>query len=178
LFYSSGWFAGECRVGHYQPAFSVVDQRSAGVRAMPTDAGRAVELQAKPGWRAELKSLLDRMITARGPSQHGFLGSTRYEVLVDGDLLVDIADWESAEAPTVHMQQAAATGAYAPVLELLAAPLRATVITQLPWPNPHWRRRRQDGPTWPRSSTEHRMHRSERSRRLRPIDGGAPSGGA
>jgi len=31
-------------------------------------------------------------------------------VLADSDLLVEIADWESAEARTVHMQQAAATG--------------------------------------------------------------------
>jgi len=30
------------------------------------------------------------------------------------------------------MNQAAATGAYAPLLELLAAPFRVTVISQLP----------------------------------------------
>ena len=30
------------------------------------------------------------------------------------------------------MKEAAATGAYAPLLELLAAPFRATVISQLP----------------------------------------------
>ena len=60
------------------------------------------------------------MIATQRPSQHGFLGSTRYEVLDDPDLLVEIADWASAEA-----------GAYAPVLELLAAPFRATVIRQL-----------------------------------------------
>ena len=46
-------------------------------------------------------------------------------------MLVEIADWESAEARDVHMQEAAATGAYAPLLELLAAPFRATVISQL-----------------------------------------------
>lgn len=71
------------------------------------------------------------MIAAQEPSQHGFLGSTRFEVLDDADLLVEIADWESAEARTAHMQQAAATGVYTPVLELLAAPFRATVIRQL-----------------------------------------------
>jgi hypothetical protein len=42
--------------------------------------------------RAELKSLLESMIATQGPSQHGFLGSTRYEVLDDPDLLVEIAD--------------------------------------------------------------------------------------
>jgi quinol monooxygenase YgiN len=49
----------------------------------------------------------------------------------DPDVLVEIADWESAQARDAHMQQAAATGAYAPLLELLAAPSRATVISQL-----------------------------------------------
>lgn len=90
-----------------------------------------IELQAKPGRRAELSSLLERIIATEGPSQHGFLGSARYEVLADPDRLVEIADWESAEAREVHMQQAAATGAYAPLLELLAAPVRVTVIDRL-----------------------------------------------
>jgi hypothetical protein len=31
-----------------------------------------------------------------------------------------------------HMEQAAATGAYAPLSEVLAAPIRATVLSQLP----------------------------------------------
>ena len=41
-------------------------------------------------------------------------------------------DWESAEARQAHMHEAAATGAYEPLLELLAAPFRVTVISQLP----------------------------------------------
>jgi hypothetical protein len=53
-------------------------------------------------------------------------------VLDNPDILVEIADWESAEARVAHMQEAAATGVYAPLLELLAAPFRATVIRQLP----------------------------------------------
>jgi quinol monooxygenase YgiN len=91
-----------------------------------------VELQAKPGRRAELKSLLESMVAKHGPTQRGFLGSTRYEVLDDPDMLVEIAEWDSAEARVVHMQESAATGAYAPLLEMLAAPFRATVIRQLP----------------------------------------------
>ena len=91
-----------------------------------------VELQAKPGRRDELSGLLERIIATEGPSQHDSLGSTRDEVLDNPDVLVEIADWESAEARDVHMQQAAATGAYAPLLELLAAPVRATVISRLP----------------------------------------------
>ena len=71
-----------------------------------------VELRARPGRRDELQSLLENMIAAQGSNQHGFLGSTRYEVLDDADLLVEIADWESAEARMAHMQEAVATGAY------------------------------------------------------------------
>jgi quinol monooxygenase YgiN len=72
-----------------------------------------VELQAKPGRRDELKSLLESMIASHGPSQRGFLGSTRYEVLENPDVLIEIADWESAEARVAHMQESAETRAYA-----------------------------------------------------------------
>jgi quinol monooxygenase YgiN len=91
-----------------------------------------VELQAKSGRRDELKHVLESLITTQGPGQDGFLGSTRYGVLAEPDVLVEIADWESAEARDAHMKEAAATGAYAPLLELLAAPFRVTVISQLP----------------------------------------------
>ena len=91
-----------------------------------------VELQAKPGKRAELKSLLESIVAQQGPGQSGFLGSTRYEVLDNPDILVEIADWESAEARVAHMQEAAASGVYTPLFELLAAPFRATVIRPLP----------------------------------------------
>ena len=68
-----------------------------------------VELQAKPGRRGELSRLLESIVGDQGPNQQGFLGSTRYEVLDNPD-----------------------TGAYAPLIDLLAVPFRATVITQLP----------------------------------------------
>ena len=91
-----------------------------------------VELQAKPGRRDELKGVLESLIAAQGPGQDGFLSSTRYGVPGDPDVLVEIADWESAEAREAHMREAAATGAYAPLLELLAVPFRVMVISQLP----------------------------------------------
>jgi quinol monooxygenase YgiN len=90
-----------------------------------------VELQAKPGRRDELQDLLERLIADHGRSEDGFLGSTRYEVLDNPDVLIEIADWESVEARDAHMQHAAGTGAYSPLLDLLAAPFRATVIQQL-----------------------------------------------
>ena len=90
-----------------------------------------VELQAKPGQRAELKSLLESVEAKHGPDISGFLGSTRYEVLDNPDILVEIADWESAEVRAAAMQQVMASGAYAPLAELLAVPFRATVIRPL-----------------------------------------------
>jgi quinol monooxygenase YgiN len=91
-----------------------------------------VELQAKPGKRAELKHLLESVAAKYGPGQPGFLASTRYEVLDNPNILVEIADWVSAEVRAATMQQAMADGVYAPLEELLAAPFRATVIRQLP----------------------------------------------
>ena len=91
-----------------------------------------VELQAKPGKRAELKNLLESVAATLGPDTPGFLGSTCYQVLDNPDILVEIADWESAEVRAAAMQQAMASGAYAPLEKLLAAPFRATVISQLP----------------------------------------------
>ena len=74
-----------------------------------------VELQAKPGKRAELKSLLESVVATLGPVEPGFLGSTCYEVLDNPDILVEIADWASAEARAAAMQVAMDSGAYAPL---------------------------------------------------------------
>ena len=90
-----------------------------------------VELQAKPGRRAELKSLMEQIVAEQGSSQSGFLGSTRYKALDNPDLLIEIADWESADSRISHMQESAATGAYEPVMDMLAIPIRATVIREL-----------------------------------------------
>jgi quinol monooxygenase YgiN len=91
-----------------------------------------VELQAKPGKRAELENLLESLAAKYGPGQPGFLDSTRYEVLDNPNILVEIADWASAEVRAATMQQAMADGVYAPLEQLLASPFRATVIRQLP----------------------------------------------
>ena len=54
-----------------------------------------VELQAKPGRRDELKRVLESLIATQGPGQGSFVGSTRYGVLDDPGVLVEVADWES-----------------------------------------------------------------------------------
>ena len=91
-----------------------------------------VELEAKPGKRAELKSLLESVAAKYVQSHPGLLDSTRYEVLDNPNIIVEIADWTSAEVRAAAMQEAMAAGAYAPLAELLAAPFRATVIRQVP----------------------------------------------
>jgi len=91
-----------------------------------------IELHAKPGRRTELKILLESVVAKYGLRQPGFLGSLQYEVIDNPDILVEIADWASAEIRAAAMQQAMTAGAYAPLEELLAAPFRATVIRQLP----------------------------------------------
>jgi quinol monooxygenase YgiN len=91
-----------------------------------------VELHARPGKRAELKNLLESVAVKYGPGQPGFLGSLRYEVIDNPEILVEIADWTSADVRAAAMQKAMTDGAYAPLEDLLAAPFRATVIRQLP----------------------------------------------
>ena len=59
-----------------------------------------------------------------------FWGSTLYEVLDNPEALIEIAEWASADAQANAVEQAMASGVYAPVFELVAAPLRATRIGQ------------------------------------------------
>jgi len=89
-----------------------------------------IEFQAKPGARAELKKMLSDISATHGPQAPGFLGSTVYEVLDSPDGLVEIADWDSADAQEAGVQKAMDAGIYAPVVELVAAPFRATRIRQ------------------------------------------------
>jgi heme-degrading monooxygenase HmoA len=87
-----------------------------------------VEFQAKPGARAELRSVLENISGTYATSLAGFLGSTVYDQVDDPEGLVEIAEWESADAQAAGVAQATASGVYAPVMELLAAPVRATRI--------------------------------------------------
>ena len=89
-----------------------------------------VELKAKPGRRDELRSLIEQLAARERP--RGYLGSTYYESLDDPDALIDIADWESPEARTAHLAAATAAGSYSPLFELVAGPVRTTVIRRLP----------------------------------------------
>jgi hypothetical protein len=87
-----------------------------------------IEFHARPGARAELKRLLESISATHGPSTPGFLGSTVYEALDTSDDLIEIAGWETAEAQAAAMQAASKAGVYAPVLELIDAPIKAIRI--------------------------------------------------
>ena len=84
------------------------------------------------------KSVLGRIIATHVTAAAGFVGGTVYEVLDNADGLVEIAQWGSTEAQAGAVQQALAAGVYTPVMELIAAPLRATRIEPSPlsWARP------------------------------------------
>jgi quinol monooxygenase YgiN len=88
-----------------------------------------VQFQAQPGRREELRNVLAGIATTHAPRAPGFLGSTQYATLDDEDGLIEIADWESAEAQADAVRAATATGIYAPVIELVAEPFRAIRIS-------------------------------------------------
>jgi quinol monooxygenase YgiN len=83
-----------------------------------------VELQAKPGRRDELKHVLESLIATQGPGQDGFLGSTRYGVLAGPDVLVEIADWESAEARDAHMKGSRSNGCIRTAARVAGRPIQ------------------------------------------------------
>jgi quinol monooxygenase YgiN len=109
----------------------IARRRALDLKGAPVPIKVVVEFQAKPGARAELKSLLADISATHGPKARGFLGSTQYEMLDSPDGLVEIAEWESAEAQAAAVEQATAADVYAPVIELVAAPFRATRIGHL-----------------------------------------------
>lgn len=91
-----------------------------------------IEFRAKSGRRDALHSTLEALVEDQGRGLEGYLGSIRYAVVDDPDLLVEIAEWTTVEARVKHLEVAKASGAFATVFELLAGPPRATVLRDLP----------------------------------------------
>ena len=89
-----------------------------------------VEFQAKSGQREELLGLFERM-TTDGPPMPGSLGATFYRAVDDPNVVVEIADWESARARETVFEEFEAAGALAPMFELLAGPPRTTLVEPL-----------------------------------------------
>jgi len=92
-----------------------------------------IEFQAKPGQRSELQRMMELMGEEFGPMlrERGSLGFTLYEVPDNPDMIVEIGEWETAEAREALMEEAVASGAFAPMMELLAGPPRATYVRPL-----------------------------------------------
>lgn len=91
-----------------------------------------VELSLQPGRRDEFVKLLEGLMAQHLSTMQaaGWRGSTIYGVVDDPDKLVEIAEWDSAEARDAVMKSEA-MGAFAPVFELLAAPFSATLVAEL-----------------------------------------------
>jgi quinol monooxygenase YgiN len=90
-----------------------------------------IEFQAKPGQRDELARLIRKHIEKTG-TPPGFLGETWHEALGDPNGLIGIAEWESPEAREAYLVQAQQAGAFAPLMDVLGAPFKATNIRPLP----------------------------------------------
>jgi quinol monooxygenase YgiN len=91
-----------------------------------------VELTVQPGRRDEFVALLRGLMAQHSSSMHaaGWQGSTLHAVVDDPDKVIEISDWDSAEARDAAMQSEV-MGAFAPVFEMLAAPFNATLVTEL-----------------------------------------------
>jgi quinol monooxygenase YgiN len=91
-----------------------------------------VELTVQPGRRDEFVTLLKGLMAEHSSAMHaaGWRGSVLHAVVDDPDKVVEISEWDSAEARDAAMQSDA-MGAFAPVFEMLAAPFSATLVTEL-----------------------------------------------
>lgn len=90
-----------------------------------------IEFRSSPGRRDELAGLLMRIAAERGPNTPGFIDSTVHGVIGDRDGLIEIAHWESPEAQAAAMDAAMEAGVYVAVGELVAAPLKITMLHEL-----------------------------------------------
>jgi quinol monooxygenase YgiN len=90
-----------------------------------------VEFNARPGGRTALKEAIDAIHGSLAHLAKGWVNSDWYEVPGDPDMLVEISDWESLELRNSSMQVLAETNAFAPLMDLMAAPFRITVIRPL-----------------------------------------------
>jgi hypothetical protein len=93
-----------------------------------------IEFQTKPGERGALLSLMKSMGEKFGPiiRARGGDGFALYEVHDNPDMVVEVAEWETVDAREALMKEAVGSGDFAPMMELLARPPKATYLRQLP----------------------------------------------
>jgi quinol monooxygenase YgiN len=90
------------------------------------------EFTIQPGRRDEFVSLFESLVAQHLSTLRdaGCSEVTLYAVVDDPDKAVEIADWESGQARDAAMQSGA-FGVFAPLFELLAGPISATVVEPL-----------------------------------------------
>ncbi|HEX9260850.1 MAG TPA: antibiotic biosynthesis monooxygenase family protein [Acidimicrobiales bacterium] len=91
-----------------------------------------VELKLQPGRRGEFVSQYGSLAEQHGSvmREAGWLGSEMFGVPGDPDKVIEIAEWESAEARDAVMQSDIMS-VFAPLFEMMAAPFEATLIEPL-----------------------------------------------
>ena len=90
------------------------------------------EFTIQPGRRDEFVSLFESLVTQNLSTVRdaGCSEATLCAVVDDPDKAVEIADWESGQARDAAVQSEA-FGVFAPMFELLAGPISATVVEPL-----------------------------------------------
>jgi len=89
-----------------------------------------VELQAKPGKRDDLVKALNDVLEGM-KNAPGFLGVKRYEVIDNPDSLIEIAEWESAEARQAWIEKSMVTGSLNRLMSTLGIPFKAVTIKDM-----------------------------------------------
>ena len=89
-----------------------------------------IELQAKPGRRDELIKAMDNVLASMKEAK-GFLGVSRYEVIDNPDSLIEIAEWDSAEARQKWLEQSMVTGSLNSLMGLLGVPFKAITVREI-----------------------------------------------
>ena len=89
-----------------------------------------IELQAKPGQRANLMKAIDEVLVSMKASS-GFIGVTRYEVIDNPDSLIEIAKWETPEARQTWLEKSMASGVLSQLMGLLSVPFKAITVREL-----------------------------------------------
>jgi quinol monooxygenase YgiN len=90
------------------------------------------EFTIQPGRRDEFVSLFKSLVAQNLSTMHdaGCSEASLFAVVDDPDKAVEIADWKSNQARDAAMQ-GEALGVFAPLFELLAGPISATVVEPL-----------------------------------------------
>lgn len=89
-----------------------------------------VELQAKPGKREDVLKALQAVHESRRDSP-GFIGFSRYEVIDNPDSMIEIAEWETAEARQQWLEHSMESGVMNRLVETLGIPFKAITVRKM-----------------------------------------------